>query len=191
MHFCQTTGFVTRFGTLPFYHMQKTVKILNKLKEEGIIEDYAIGGAIAAYFHIEPTVTDDLDVFISIGEKNGQIITLSPIYNRLKELGFDEFEKEGVVIDKWPVQFLPASSSLEKEALENSKQEIIEGEKVRVFTPEYLMAVCVAVGRAKDKIRLIQFMEENCYDETLFHDILKRHKLDEKWKSIKKVISDE
>lgn len=171
--------------------MQESLKVLNQLKQEGIIVDYAIGGAVAAYFYIEPTVTDDMDVFILIKEDEGPIITLSPLYNRLKELGFNEFEKEGVVIYKWPVQFLPASSSLEKEAFENSKPETIEGESVRIFTAEYLMAVCVAVGRAKDKIRLIQFIEENCYDENLFHDILKRHKLYDKWSSIKEVISDE
>lgn len=171
--------------------MKETLQILNQLKQEEIIADYAIGGAVAAYFYIEPTVTDDMDVFILIKDEDGPIITLSPLYKRLKELGYDEFEKEGIIIDKWPVQFLPASSSLEKEAFKHSKSETIEGENVRIFTPEYLMAICVDIGRAKDKIRLIQFIEEQCYDEKVFNSILERHSLTAKWDSIKEIISDE
>ncbi len=171
--------------------MKETLKTLNTLKADGIIRTYAIGGAVAAFFYIEPTLTDDMDVFILLDEPDSEFVTLSPIYSRLKELGYSKFEKEGIVIDKWPVQFLPASSGLEKEALLKAKDEIIEGEPVRVFTAEYLMALCVAVGRAKDKIRLSQFLSEGCFDSTLFEDILSRFDLAGKWAKIKGVICDD
>ena len=171
--------------------MKTTLQTLNLLKKEGIISGYAIGGAVAAYFYIEPTLTDDMDVFIVTKNEDGPFITLAPLYNRLKELGYSNFEKEGVVIGKWPVQFLPAGTDLEKEALDNSREDVIEGEPIRVFTAEYLMAICVKVGRAKDKIRLSQFVSEGEYDKSLFDDILKRHNLDEKWEIIRKLICDE
>ena len=170
-------------------HMKVTLKVLNKLKQERIIADYAIGGAIAAFFYIEPSLTNDMYVFIVI-EDDSSFITLSPIYDRLKELGYSEFEKEGVIIDKWPVQFLPATGGLEKEALEKARDSVIEGEAVRVFTEEYLMALCVSVGRAKDKIRLAQFVSTD-YDKCLFKDLLNRYDLNKKWDKIKGLISDE
>lgn len=171
--------------------MKITLKVLNLLKNEGIISDYAIGGAVAAFFYIEPTLTDDMDVFIVFDKGSNLFISLSPIYNRLRELGYSNFEKEGLVIGKWPVQFLPASSGLEKEALQNALDETIEGEAVRVFTAEHVMALCISVGRAKDKIRLSQFVEEGCYNNAHLEEILKRFNLMEKWNKIKELISDD
>jgi len=55
------------------------------------------------------------------------------------------------------MQFLPATTELEIEALKEANKEIIEGEEVKVLSAEYLMAICIQVGRAKDKIRLDQF----------------------------------
>ena len=46
--------------------MERTVKVLNEMKTEGVILDYALGGAVAALFYIEPIETHDLDVFISL-----------------------------------------------------------------------------------------------------------------------------
>ena len=40
--------------------MKKTPKVINELKERGLIDDYAIGGGIAALFYIEPFLTYDL-----------------------------------------------------------------------------------------------------------------------------------
>ncbi len=49
--------------------MKETIKIINELKKKGLIENYAIGGGIAAIFYIEPILTYDLDVFIIPSEK--------------------------------------------------------------------------------------------------------------------------
>ena len=71
--------------------MKETLKVLNELKEKGLIEDYAIGGAIAALRWIEPFFTQDLDVFILLkdgDEKKKEVIDLSPIYEYLKSKGY-------------------------------------------------------------------------------------------------------
>ena len=44
--------------------MKKTIEILKQMIKEGIIEDYAIGGAVGVIFYTEPTDTKDLDIFI-------------------------------------------------------------------------------------------------------------------------------
>ena len=168
--------------------MKRTIQAINKLKEKGVIKNYAIGGAAASFFYLEATLTEDLDVFINIESHEDRIITLSSLFRSLAEEGYKEFKKEGLVIDGWPVQFLPATTSLEKEALEKARTEVIEGQTVRVFSAEYLMAICINVGRPKDKIRLEQFIKEKCYEEAAFVDIISRHKLTVKYEKIKKLI---
>ena len=169
--------------------MKQTIQVINKLKMKGAIQDYAIGGAVASFFYLEATLTEDLDIFIQI-ESTREIVTLSSIFKSLEDEGYKDFKKEGIVIDKWPVQFLPVSTELEKEALQNARHEIIEGESVKVFSAEYLMAICLAVGRSKDKIRFEQFYNERCYSEEKFMDIISRHNLIDKYNKLKKIIEE-
>lgn len=65
--------------------MEKTFKIINQLKEEGIIKDYAVAEAVASIFYIEPITTYDLDIMIVLQEKNSSLISLSPIYDWLEK----------------------------------------------------------------------------------------------------------
>ncbi len=170
--------------------MKRTLQAINNLKKKGIIGDYAIGGAVASFFYLEAALTEDLDVFIHTDSGKHDIITLSPLFESLAEEGYREFRREGIIIGKWPVQFLPATTELEKEALEKANEEMIEDEGLKVFSAEHLMAICVQVGRAKDKIRLDQFLREKCFDEKKLDDILSRHNLTEKYERIRKLLED-
>lgn len=40
--------------------------LLSRLKAEGVIHDYAIGGAVAVSLWAEPVATQDLDVIVTI-----------------------------------------------------------------------------------------------------------------------------
>jgi hypothetical protein len=85
------------------------------------IEAICIGGATAASFHGEPLATRDIDVFVFVDPIPGQLlVTLAPVFARLKDLGFAEFEEEGILIHGFPVQFLSASPRLETEAIESA-----------------------------------------------------------------------
>ncbi|HLC15896.1 MAG TPA: hypothetical protein VJL89_06685 [Thermodesulfovibrionia bacterium] len=170
--------------------MKKTIQVINKLKKKGVIQDYAIGDAVASFFYLEATLTEDLDIFIQIESTEGEILTLSFLFKSLEDEGYKEIRKEGIIIDKWPVQFLPVTTDLEKEALGNAIHETIEGESVKVFSSEYLMAICLAVGRSKDKIRFEQFYNERCYSEEKFMDIISRHNLIDKYNKLKKIIEE-
>jgi len=70
--------------------MKKTLEIINELKQNGLIKDYAIGGGIATIFYVEPFFTFDLDVFIIAAkkEKKKNIILLSPIFDYLEDKGY-------------------------------------------------------------------------------------------------------
>lgn len=168
--------------------MKETLKIINKLKQEGIIADYAIGGAVAALNYIEPFLTHDLDLFITLENCQDGIVDLSPIYRRLKDLGYDKFDKEGLVIEEWPVQFIIPPDKLEKEALENAEERTLYNVRGKWLTAEYLMAICVKTGRLKDKLRIQQFVEFGKYDNGKLDDILKRHNLAEKWEKAREFL---
>jgi hypothetical protein len=156
--------------------MERTLQIINQLEAEGVISRYAIGGAVGAIFYMEPFLTYDLDVFILLPQTAGGLLTLSPIYDALKERGF-EAEGECVLIKGMPVQFLPADNPLLEEALEQAREETYADEITRVLRPEHLAAIMIQTGRDKDRQRFTTFMEEAPLDAVFFQDVLARHQL--------------
>ena len=141
---------------------------------------YAIGGAMGATFYVEPLLTFDPDVFMVLPQTPGGILTLSPLYAALKELGYHE-EGECVLIEGVPVQFLPAYNALLEEALEQASDVRYEQTPARVLRAEHLMAICVQTGRDKDRQRVRTFLEQAMLDRPLLTDILKRHGLEAKF----------
>jgi hypothetical protein len=45
------------------------------------------------------------------------------------------------------------------------------------LTAEYLATVALQTGRAKDKARVLQFIEAQAVDRTKFEEIVERHQL--------------
>lgn len=60
--------------------MKRTIAVLNSMLTDNVLENYAIGGAMAALFYAEPLMTYDLDVFIE-----GIPVQFLPAYNALIE----------------------------------------------------------------------------------------------------------
>ena len=46
-------------------------RVLKRMRDEGVVAQYAVGGATAVLFYAEPTRTYDLDVFVTL-EAAGQ-----------------------------------------------------------------------------------------------------------------------
>ena len=138
--------------------MRKVFEVLEEIKKKGLVEDYAIGGAFATIRWTEPFLTEDLDVFLKLKhrEKTG-IIDLSPIYNYLKEKGY-QWRKQWIIIEGVPVDFIVADE-LEEEAIDNSSEVEIEGMKIKIFSPEYLIAIAVRTGRDKDIHRIKRLLD--------------------------------
>jgi len=162
--------------------IQEAIAIINQMPADGVIEHYAIGGAVAATFYLEPVATIDLDIFVLFkADSNSLIINPQPLYDYLIQRGCT-MEGEYVMIAGWPVQFLPPTGPLIEEALEKAINLDIEDVPARVFTAEHLAAIALQTGRAKDKARLLQFIEEGALDAEKFQAILIRHQLVELWK---------
>lgn len=166
--------------------IREVIKTVNQMQADGVIERYAIGGAVGATFYLEPVATLDIDIFTTFKPDPGSlVISPTPIFDYLKARGAS-IEGEYIVVAGTPVQFLPPSSSLVEKALNDAVDKDIDGTPVRVFTAEHLAAIALEVGRSKDKTRLLQFFEEGALDLLRFEQILARHGLVERWQQFQR-----
>jgi predicted nucleotidyltransferase len=161
--------------------MKKTIEILNELKKNGLIKDYAIGGAIGALKWVEPFFTRDLDVFIIPAQetKNNELVVLTPIYDFLADNDYKEWIGQWIMIEGIPVEFIPAVG-LSKEAIEHAVDIDFEGVRTKVMTPEYLIALFLKAGRDKDITKIKMLLEQATVDKNKLTGILNRYGLLEK-----------
>jgi hypothetical protein len=129
--------------------MEKALRVINRMHKEGVLKEYAIGGAIATIYYTEPFATNDVDI----------------------------------LIDETPIQFLPAATELEKEAVQHAIAVTYKNIQVNVLRPEYLIAIFLRVFRLKDREKIVRLLEQAEIDQNLLSDILTRHGLKEKFEN--------
>lgn len=128
--------------------MLEALKTINELKALGLIQDYAIGGAYAVSFYLEPILTYDLDVFVLMDSDEDY----HRLYTHFKKRGF-RLENVYVLIDDLPVQFLPSYiGPLFHEAVVQARNVRIGEVETKVFTPEHLVAALLLAFRPKDRV---------------------------------------
>ena len=155
--------------------------MLNQMVADGAIENYALAGAVGAMFYVEPFSTHDIDVLVVIPETEGKLIAELPGWKYLSSHGYSEIRGEGIVIESWPVQFLPVSNPLESEAYLNAHDQNLDGVIVRVVQPEHLVAMMLTLGRLKDFARIQMFLSQDVINSEVLEEILQRHGLNGKW----------
>ncbi len=161
--------------------MKETLQVINQMRADGVIGLYAIGGAVAATFYLEPLATVDIDIFVSLRQiPEDSLISLSPIYEYLQARGH-KTRGEYIIIGGWPVQFLTPGHPLGEEALAEAVETEVEAVPTRVMTAEHLTAIALQLGRAKDHVRVLQFVESGVLNSGRFQSILNRHNLQGKW----------
>ena len=171
--------------------MKKALLALNSIKQSGVIDDYAIGGAIAASFYIEAINTEDVDVFLFVSaSENSILLSLRPIYDALEQLG-GRIEKEYIVIGDWPIQILPAYSPLVEEAIIKATTVQYGNIETRIFTAEHLCAIALDTGRMKDFYRVASFIEQGKVDRLVLNQLVIRYKLENRTKNVLNWSSDE
>lgn len=168
-------------------NIKEAIITINQMQADGVIDQYAIGGAVAATFYLEPVDTIDVDVFIHLNPLPGQsLISLDPVHNYLRGRGGRIDARGYTFISEWLVQFLVPDNPLVEEALQQAVEKDVDGVPVRVFTAEHLAAIALQLGRPKDKLRLIQLLEARALDEAIFRLILERHNLFDRWVRFKR-----
>ncbi len=162
--------------------MDKALKVVHGLHRSGIIKDYAIGGGIAATYYIEPILTYDLDIFFIPTEEGIDI--LAPVYEELKKRGY-RLEKELVIIEGTPVQFIPVYNELIKEAVENAVESMYKRVKTSILRPEYLLAIALQTNRSKDRERAIQLLNQAKLNSKSLHSLLRKYGLVGRYRKLK------
>jgi hypothetical protein len=161
--------------------MEKVIEVLNRMQADGIVKKFAIGGGIAAIYYLEAYQTDDIDVFIwPVLVKESGLVSFGSIYSYLESLGYHPV-KDSILVEDWLVQFLPASESIQEEAVAAAKRVAYGETRTFIFSPEHLAAELLRSGRNKDHIRVLALLESGKMDLNLFRDIVRRHGLVEKW----------
>lgn len=160
--------------------MKKTLLAINSLLEKGIISKYAIAGGIAHFYYIEPSVTFNLDLVVSINSEANSLAPLSPIYDCAKERNYPS-EGEHLIIEGIPVRFLLAYNPLVSDGLDHAVQITVFEVNTFIFEAEYLMAIMLQTGRPSDNERLIRFLSEAEFDSDKLNSILEKHNLMNKY----------
>ena len=155
-----------------------TLRVLNTLKAEGVIEDYAIAGAMAIVFWTEPVPTFDLDVLVVLPPPERGLISLDGIYRWAEARGYAA-EEEHVIVEGLPTQFVPAPGPLAREAIASAADIDYQGVVVRVARPEYLIALYLQpeARTAKRRERAAMLLDLPGLDRGLVDEILGRHGL--------------
>jgi hypothetical protein len=148
----------------------------NGLVQAGLIEDWALGGALAAIYYVEPFTTYDADIFF-IPKDQGLTAGIPAIYEFLQSQGW-QVEGEHLICHGFPVQFL-AAGGLTEEGVREAECIDYQGVPARVFRAEHIVAIAASVGRAKDKARIELLLTQADLDKSYLEKLLARHKL--KW----------
>ena len=115
------------------------------MKADGVVEDYAVGGAMAVSFLNEPIATQDLDVVVTLAVETHPLDPLREVFDWLQTHGFP-LESEHAMIAGVPVQFLVAWSALVEEAVKTAQTVpydpgVPDGPLLPLITPTYLVAM--------------------------------------------------
>jgi len=132
--------------------------VLNELEREGVIDRYAIGGAMGATFYVEPLLTFDLDVFV-IMRQSAAACFRSPALWTACVLRVTPEEGECVLMRVCR----SVSSRLQRFAgrgAEGSAENLYEEVSSRVVRAETSFRICLQTGRDKGRERVRIFREQ-------------------------------
>jgi len=160
--------------------MDKTLKVINEMKKEGVIKDYAIGGSIGTIFYTEPFFCEYLDILFIPSECYNA--TKSPFYinKYLRGKGYKP-NKEYCWIEGVPVKFHPVSNDLEREAVNEASRKKYRSIITRVCKPEHLIAMFVHSDGYGDLTRVAFLSQQSKIDNNLLSKILQYYNLYEKY----------
>ncbi len=155
----------------------------------GVVEDYALFGAVAQMRYTEPVATLDADVLVAVPSPD-RLDVLDRIYEFCGDKGY-RAEGESIRVGAWPVQFIPTFSPLAGEALQQAETADFEGVPLRVVRAVHLAVIALSVGRAKDLTRILALLESGSVTRLQIGDVAARYGLAEAWRRFEKRFLDD
>jgi len=163
--------------------------LLNAMRDEGIIGDYALFGAAAQMRYTEAVATLDADVLVVMPAPD-RLDPLAPIYDFCRARGYHP-EGEAVRVGGWPVQFIPVFNDLTREALAEAETADFDGEPFRVVSPVHLAVVALATGRPKDFTRVLALLDAGAVTREQVAALSARHGLTDAWRCFERRFLDD
>src|SRR5438552_16224142 len=117
--------------------LAEVLRTANELVSASLIKDYALGGALAAIYYVEPFTTYDADI-VFVATAKTLSAGIPAIYSHLQSKGW-RVEREHLMVNDFPVHFL-AASGLTEEAVRHAKAIVNEGVLPRVVRPDDIIA---------------------------------------------------
>lgn len=162
---------------------QSVLVVLNELKKEGVIKDYAIAGGYAVMYYDIPISTFDLDILVVLSSEDD----FHRLYEYYRQKGA-KIENVYIYINNMPVQFLPNYiSPLFNSAIEEADVIDFDDISSKVVSVEFLVVLLLTSFRSKDKIRIQSLL--NKADSALLLEVIRRfdneeHQLYERYQKI-------
>ena len=170
-------------------NVKEIAQLLNDMSDAGVIEDYALFGAMAQMRYTEPVATLDANVLVAVPSPE-KLDVLSPLYRFCEERGFLA-EDATIRVGAWPVQFIPAFSELTSDAMAHADSVDFEGVTLRVVRADYLAVIALSVGRAKDWTRILSLLESGSVTQDEIATLASRYNLSAAWQTFhKRFMSD-
>jgi hypothetical protein len=169
--------------------MRELARLLNDMQAAGVIENYALFGAMAQMRYTEAVATLDADVLVAVPSPE-RIDILAEIYEFCSRRNFAA-EGEAIQVGAWPVQFVPVFSSLTREAMEQAETADFEGVPLRVVRADYLAVIALSVGRAKDYARILALLEALSVTRDQIAGLAARHGLSDAWRRFEARFGDD
>lgn len=163
--------------------LKRVIEIIDGMVDVGIIDGYALGGATAANFYVDPFNTKDLDFFVHFTGDISSLDPLRPIIDHLTPMGYKldgvEFDIEGRL-----VQFLPIPDELTERAVDHADIRDLGGFEVPVISAEYLVAIMLKKPRPQDLVRAKMFRDQEAVDIDALRILIERYSLEEQWQRV-------
>lgn len=173
-------GVARRAGQRYIHNMMKEVaRLLNDMLTAGVIQDYAMFGAVAQMRYTQAVTTLDADVLVGLPGSEG-LVVLTPVYRFCAARGWHP-EGEAIRVGDWPVQFVPVFSPLTAAAMREAEVGDIDGVPLRVVRADYLVVIALSVGRAKDHARVLALLESGAVAGDQIAALAARHGLRDRW----------
>lgn len=147
--------------------------ILNRMRDEGVIRDWVLFGAVAFLYYEEWRPTRDTDVVVAVGAEADYDQLVRP-YLRT----FGPERPEGVfTILGLPLQVIPhTDSEMFPGMVRDARLDTVSGERVKIASPEYLVVSALARFSARDIERAVQLLP--LLDGRKLLSLVRRHDAD-------------
>ena len=169
--------------------MKAVAQLLNGMCSGGVIQNYAMFGAVDQMRYTEPVATRDAEVLVAVPQTD-KLDVLADIYAFCTARGYRP-EGEAVRVGAWPTQFVPVFSPPTLEAVDQAETADFDGVPFRVVRAVHLAVIALSVGRAKDFTRILSLLESGSVTRQEVGLLAAQHGLSAAWRQFETRFPDE